>query len=78
VGREVAIALPESGIREFSVGQPVLVELWNAPGARLPGTIREIAPAADAQARTYAARVTLLGDAAGSVVLGQRARVYVA
>ena len=77
VGREVSIALPESGIREFSVGQPVLVELWNAPGARIPGTIREIAPAADAQARTYAARVTLLGEAAGSVELGQSARVYV-
>src|SRR4249919_1903342 len=31
-GREVAIALPESRIREFRVGQPVAVELWSAPG----------------------------------------------
>lgn len=76
-GREVAIALPEGRIREFSVGQPVLVELWNAPGERLPGLIREISPAADAQTRTYAARVNLVGAAANAVELGQSARVYV-
>ena len=76
-GREVAIALPESRIRDFSVGQVVVVELWSAPGQRLPGTIREIAPAADPQARTYAARVNLAGEAAKAVDLGQSARVYV-
>jgi multidrug efflux system membrane fusion protein len=75
-GREVAIALPESVIRGFRVGQPVLVELWNAPGTRLPGTIREIAPSADPQTRTYAARVALAGTAADAVELGQSARVY--
>lgn len=75
--REVAIALPESRIRDFSVGQPVAVELWSAPNQRLPGTIREIAPAADPQARTYAARVSLTSEAAGKVDLGQSARVYV-
>jgi multidrug efflux system membrane fusion protein len=75
-GREVAIALPESRIREVGVGQPVLVELWSAPGQRLPGRIREISPAADPQARTYAARVALDGDAAKAVDLGQSARVY--
>jgi len=76
-GREVAIALPESRIRDFRVGQQVAVELWSAPGEQLPGTIREIAPAADPQARTYAARVSLSGEAAKAVDLGQSARVYV-
>ena len=76
-GREIAISLPEGRIREFVVGQPVMVELWNAPGVRLPGQIREISPAADAQTRTYAARVKLVGDAAKAVELGQSARVYV-
>ena len=76
-GREVAISLPESRIRDFSVGQPVAVELWNASGQRLPGTIREIAAAADPQSRTYAARVALVGEAAKAVELGQSARVYV-
>lgn len=76
--REVAIALPESGIRDFAVGQAVEVELWNNPGRRWPGTIREIAPAADAQARTYATRVSLAAEALDAVELGQSARVYVA
>ncbi len=76
--REVSIALPESTIREFGVGQPVQVELWSAPGRLLEGSIREIAPAADPQARTYAARISLSGDAARSVQLGQSARVHVA
>lgn len=75
-GREVAIALPESRIREVSIGEPVLVELWSAPGQRMPGRVREISPAADPQARTYAARVALDGDAANAVELGQSARVY--
>lgn len=76
-GREVAIALPESRIRDFAVGQPVLVELWSAPGERLPGRIREISAAADPQARTYAARIALDAAAAKAVDLGQSARVYV-
>jgi multidrug efflux system membrane fusion protein len=76
-GREVAFDLPETDIRAFSVGQPVVIEPWSAPGLRLPGRIREIAPAADPQARTYAARATLDGDAAQRVDLGQSARVYI-
>lgn len=77
-GREVAIALPESRIRQYVVGQPVLVELWSHPGERLPGRIREIAAAADPQARTYAARIALDARAAAEVDLGQSARVYIA
>ncbi|NZA26954.1 efflux RND transporter periplasmic adaptor subunit [Luteimonas sp. SJ-92] len=75
-GREVRIALPESRIDGFRIGQEVAVELWSAPGRRWPGRIREIAPAADPQARTYAARVALDDEAAGAVALGQSARVY--
>lgn len=75
--REVAIGLPENRIRDFSVGQPVMVELWNAPERRLSGVIREISPAADPQTRTYAARVSLAADGAEAVELGQSARVYV-
>lgn len=75
-GREVAIALPETRFREVRVGQPVMVELWSAPGQRLPGRVREISPAADPQARTYAARIALEGEALAAVDLGQSARVY--
>lgn len=77
-GREVAVALPESRVRAFRVGQEVEVELWSAPGRRWSGRIREIAPAADPQARTYAARVALEAAAAAAVELGQSARVYAA
>ncbi len=76
--REVAIALPESAIRDFSVGQAVEVELWNQQGKRLSGSIREIAAAADPQARTYAARVSLAAKALDAVELGQSARVFIA
>lgn len=77
-GREVAITLPESRIGEFAIGQPAQIELWNRPGVRVPGTIREIAAAADPQARTYAARVAIDGDDLDSLELGQSARVYLA
>ncbi len=76
-GREVAIALPEARIRAFKLGQPVIVVPWSAPEQRLPGRIREIAPAADPQTRTFAARVALEGEAARAVELGQSARVFV-
>lgn len=76
-GREVAFALPESNIRDFQIGQPVLIELWSAAGVRIPGRIREIAPAADPQARTYAARATLDGAESRRIDLGQSARVYI-
>ena len=78
-GREVAIALPESSIRDHHVGEPALVELWNATSAgdahRIAGSIREIAPGADPQTRTYAARIALATDN-DTVELGQSARVY--
>jgi len=77
-GREVAIDLPEDRIRQFKVGDAARVELWNAPGRQLPGTIREIAAAADAQTRSFAARVALDESAQGEVELGQSARVYLA
>lgn len=74
--REVAISLPEARVHDFRVGQPAQVELWNAPGKRLAARIREISPAADAQTRTYAARVALEDAQAAADGLGQSARVY--
>jgi len=77
-GREVAIALPEPVLADFGVGQPVEVELWTAPGERLPGRFREISPVADPAARTYAARVAIDAEDAARVALGQSARVHAA
>ena len=72
--REVLISVPEQQLARFPVGRPLVVELWSAPGKRLAGTLREIAPAADPLTRTFAARVSLAG--ATSAELGQSARVY--
>ena len=72
--REVLIALPEQGIAGFAVGQPAEVELWNTPGRRLSGRLREIAAAADPQSRTFAARVVL--DQPQGLAIGQSARVF--
>lgn len=75
--REIAIHLPEQTISRFKVGQTVSVGLWSKPDQRLAGSVRELAPGADQLARTYAARIALLGSAEG-VDLGQSARVFFA
>jgi multidrug efflux system membrane fusion protein len=73
--REVLISVPERSAADFSPGRPLAVELWSQPGKRLPATLREIAPAADAQARTFAARVTF-NPGEVSTEIGQSARVF--
>jgi len=75
-GREVAIALPEDRAGQYKVGDAAEVELWNAPGRRLPARIRELAAAADPATRTYAARIALEDPAPLQAALGQSARVY--
>jgi multidrug efflux system membrane fusion protein len=72
--REVAISVPEQGLERFAVGRELAVELWARPGERYPGTVRELAPAADPTTRTFAARVAFA--APDGVELGQSARVY--
>lgn len=73
--REVLISVPEQSISRFPVGRDLSVELWAEPGKRFPGKLREISPSADAQTRTFSARVGF--DTAGvPVELGQSARVY--
>lgn len=72
--REVQINIPEQRIGAFKVGQVMQVELWTQQGRLIAGRIRELAPAADPQARTFAARIALPADAA--VELGQSARAY--
>ncbi|QGZ31977.1 efflux RND transporter periplasmic adaptor subunit [Stutzerimonas stutzeri] len=74
--REVAINLPEQALDRHSVGQDVSVEIWSQPGKQYPGRIRELSPAADAQSRTYSARVAFT-DAEVSAELGQSALVSI-
>ncbi|MCB1552329.1 MAG: efflux RND transporter periplasmic adaptor subunit [Xanthomonadales bacterium] len=75
--REVVISLPESGIERYQVGQAVMITPWSKPDQRIPGTLRELAPAADASSRTYAARIALPQGVEG-IELGQSARAIFA
>lgn len=75
--REVAIGLPEHALERFRLGQEVAVELWSQPGKRFPARIRELAPAADPNSRTFAARVAFLEGGNVPAELGQSARVLI-
>ena len=75
-GREVAIHLPEDRIETFKVGQAAQIEIWGRAGGRLAGTVREIAPAADPQTRSYPARVAFDDASEAGDELGRSARVH--
>ncbi len=71
--KEVAIAIPESEIRFFHVGDRLAVHYWADPSLSQTGTVREIAGSADAASRTFAVRVTLPDNPA--VRLGMTAAI---
>jgi multidrug efflux system membrane fusion protein len=73
--KEVAISLPEQVASGFAPGRELVVELWSLPGKHFPGVLREVSPAADPQARTFAARVPF-DPGSAPVELGQSARVH--
>ena len=62
--KEVAIAIPESEIRFFQVGDRLAVRYWANPALHQTGTVREIAGSADPASRTFAVRVALPDDPA--------------
>jgi membrane fusion protein, multidrug efflux system len=75
-GREIAISVSEQDVAKFQPGLPMMVELWAAPGKIFPAKLREISPAADPLARTFAAKVSF--EVSGiKAEVGQSARVYV-
>ncbi len=60
--RDVVFAVPEDRVAGVRVGQLVDVRVW-AGDARLTGSVREVAAAADPVTRTYAVKVALAGEA---------------
>lgn len=70
---EIAISVPETQLAGLKPGAAAEVTLW-AGGAPLKGRLRELAPAADAATRTYAARVSLI-NASPAPALGLTATV---
>ena len=57
--REVYLDVPESRIDGVVTGQPATISLPALPGQVLSGHVREIAPAADPQSRTYRVKLTI-------------------
>ena len=74
--REIEIAVPESRLSDVSVGMPAAVTLW-ADDIAYTGTVREIAPVADAATGTYTARIALT-NAPAELPLGMTAHVRLA
>jgi RND family efflux transporter MFP subunit len=72
--KEIAIAVPESQREFVERASGFSVTLSAVPGKSWRGKLRELSPAADAAARAYAARVTVL-DPGSEVELGMSARV---
>lgn len=72
--KEVAIAVPEGRVAELQSAKEMTVNLWADAGQTLKGELRELAPAADAATRTYAARIRLISPPP-QVQLGMTARV---
>jgi RND family efflux transporter MFP subunit len=75
--RDIAIALPESEVSGFRIGQTAEVSFWameNAGQKPLTGRLREVSPVADPVTRTYSARVSLK-DADPLLPLGMSATV---
>ena len=72
---EVEIDVPESRFADFKPGRNLIIELWSDASKRYSGKIREVAPEANAQTRTYAVRVSF-DHADQSVQLGMTARVF--
>jgi RND family efflux transporter MFP subunit len=75
--RDVYIAVPEAQLAQLAVGQQANVLLPSLPGERFSGHVRDIAPAADAQSRSYRVKIAL--DAEGrELPLGMTAQVALA
>nr|WP_232624353.1 efflux RND transporter periplasmic adaptor subunit [Paraburkholderia ginsengisoli] len=56
---DVLCDVPESSLAGFAVGQRANVTLAALPGRKFTARVRELSPAADAQSRTWRARLTL-------------------
>lgn len=72
--REVYVDVPESRVVGIAIGQTATVTLAALPGRAFIARVREVAPAADAQSRTYLVKLTIDHPAA-ALQLGMTADV---
>lgn len=72
---EIAVSLPEGGLGAVQRAKRLTVTLWSDPGKVYEAKLRTLAGAADPTTRTFAARVTILGDA--TLHIGKTAELHV-
>ena len=58
--KEVEISVPENRIDQLPTAANIKVNFWAVPDLTLNGSVRQIAPTADAIARTFKVRISLL------------------
>ena len=56
---EIEIAVPENRLSDVPIGRAVEVSFWAGGNEKTRGLVREVAPMADSNARTYKVRVSL-------------------
>lgn len=74
VETDARFEIPEHYRNNLLLGQDISVELWSRPAPAYLARIREVAPAAAADSRTYQVRATVL-DRDQQMALGMSARV---
>jgi multidrug efflux system membrane fusion protein len=62
---EVALDVPENRLPAIRAADNIEIRLWSEPDRVLPGRVREIGALADPMSRTFAIRVTVLGEVPG-------------
>jgi membrane fusion protein, multidrug efflux system len=72
--KEILVNAPERAVAQMKTAAGFIVIFDALPGKYYKAKVRELAPAADAASRTYAARLTLL-DADDAIKLGMSATV---
>lgn len=72
--REIEISIPENKIQDISIGQNATVDFWALKGTTAQGVVREISPIADAVAKTYKVRISLVNPPS-DIQLGMTANV---
>ena len=69
---EIALDVPENRLSAIRAADSIEIRLWSQPDGALLGRVREIGALADPMSRTFAVRVTVLGEVPG---LGMTASV---
>ena len=74
--REIEISIPENKIQDISIGQNATVDFWALKGTTVQGVVREISPIADAVAKTYKVRISLVNPPS-DIQLGMTCKCYI-